>query len=342
MCVVGYGRPLELVDLPRPSPPPGCALVEVLACGLCFSDVKTIRGHMPYSARLELPHVPGHEVSGRVVEVNGESQLRPGQRVIVYHLWACHRCASCRRGEENLCQDLVGWMGFTHPGGFQEYVVAPVEDLLPVPESVPPLAAPALTCAMGTAYRAVATRGAVRPGERVVVIGLGGVGVHAAQIARVCGARVLGVDVSEPKLVAARQAGLEDLAVVDDLEARVREFTGGEGADVVVETTGVPGLLERARAAGRPGARVVGVGYRVGELAAVLSDQWVLWEYTLLGSRYASRAEMGRVVRLVAEGLVSPVIGAVLPLEEANRAVDTLEAGQATGRLVLAVHPDLQ
>lgn len=340
MCLVDYQKPLELQDRPPPSPPPGHALVEVLACGLCFSDVKTIRGRMPYSADLRLPHVPGHEVSGRVVEVNGPSALRPGQRVVGTHLWACHRCAACQRGEENLCQDLVGWMGFTDPGGFQEQLVIPVENLLPVPESIPALQAPAMTCAMGTAYRAVATRGGVRPGENVVILGLGGVGVHAAQFARVAGARVMGVEASEGRLGAARAAGFSELALVDELEARVGDFTGGEGADVVVETSGVPSLLERARSVGRPGARIVGVGYTVGQLAAVLSDQWVLWEYNLLGSRFASRAELVRVIRMVAEGLITPMIGEVMPLEEANRAVETLEAGRAAGRLVLAVHPN--
>ena len=97
MAVVEYGRPLEMLDVPEPRPAPGEALVEVLACGLCYSDVKTIRGHMPYSASLRLPHVAGHEVSGRVVEVNGPSRLRPGDRVVAYHVWGCHRCAACRR-----------------------------------------------------------------------------------------------------------------------------------------------------------------------------------------------------------------------------------------------------
>jgi len=100
MSVVEYGRPLEMLEVERPAPPLGHALVEVLACGLCFSDVKTIRGRMPYSSTLRLPHVAGHEVSGRVVEVNGPSRLAPGDRVVAYHVWGCHRCASCRRGDE--------------------------------------------------------------------------------------------------------------------------------------------------------------------------------------------------------------------------------------------------
>lgn len=339
MCVTAYDRPLEMLDLERPRPAPGYALVEVLACGLCFSDVKTIRGHMPYSADLRLPHVAGHEVSGRVAEVNGPGPPEVGGRVVAYHLWACHRCPSCRRGEEQLCQDLVGWMGFTTPGGFQEYLAVPVERLLPVPEQISPTVATALTCAMGTAYRAVAVRGGVRPGELVAVIGLGGVGLHAALIAQASGAHVIGIDL-EAKLEGARASGVRVVASSEEAVERVRELTGGQGADVVLETTGVPQLLETARRMLRPGGRIVGVGYQVGAMMPVSSDQLVLWEQSLIGSRYASRRDLENAIRLVADGLVTPVIDEVLPLERLNDAVERLEAGRVTGRLVLSVHPD--
>ncbi len=337
MSVVEYGRPLQMLEVERPSPGPGEALVEVLACGLCFSDVKTIRGRMPYSATLPLPHVAGHEVSGRVIEVNGPSRLRPGDRVVAYHVWGCHRCASCRRGDEHLCTDLVAWMGFTHQGGFREYITAPVEYLLPVPESIPPTVAPALTCAMGTAYRAVAVRGRLLPGELAVVLGLGGVGIHAALIAQAAGVNVVGVDLGAAKLEGARRAGLR--SVIDSAEAaeRVRALAP-DGVDAVLETTGVPGLLEEARRMLRPGGRIVGVGYHVGELMAVSSDQLVLLEQSVAGSRYASRADMEHVIRMVAAGTVRPVIDEVLPLERLNEGIERLEAGQVRGRLVFQVH----
>jgi 2-desacetyl-2-hydroxyethyl bacteriochlorophyllide A dehydrogenase len=331
MSVVEYGRPLEMLEVPKPSAPPGHALVEVLACGLCFSDVKTIRGKMPYSAGLQLPHVAGHEVSGRVVEVNAAGgDLKPGDRVVAYHVWGCGACASCRRGDEHLCTDLVAWMGFTHPGGFQEYISVPVRYLLKVPERIPPTVAPALTCAMGTAYRAAIVRGRILAGERVAVLGLGGVGIHAALIAQAAGAHVVGVDVGEAKLQGAREAGIAD--VLDSGQSG-----GLRDLDAVLETTGVPALLEAARQILRPGGRIVAVGYHVGESMAVSSDQLVLLEQSVIGSRYASRADMERVIRMVADGVVQPVIDEVLPLEELNQAVERLEAGRVKGRLVLRV-----
>lgn len=337
MAVTGYDRPLELVQMARPQAQPGHALIEVITCGLCFSDVKTARGRMLYSPDLPLPHVIGHEICGRVVEVSGPSRFKAGQRVVVYHLWGCHRCASCRRGEEHLCTNPTAWMGFTQPGGFQEFLSVPVENLLPIPDGIPDRLAPALTCAMGTAYRAVAVRAALRPGEQAVVLGLGGVGIHAALIAQALGAQTIGVEVSEAKVAAAREAGLVRGTTSAQAAEVVRDATGGEGADVVVETTGVPALIEVARGLLRPGGRVVCVGYHVGELMTVSSDRLVLLEQSLLGSRYASRADMEHVIRMVGDGLVQPVVDDVLDLSQANEAIARLEAGEVTGRLVLKV-----
>ena len=337
MAVTAYDRPLELLQVTRPAAAPGHALIEVITCGLCFSDVKTARGRMPYSPDLPLPHVVGHEICGRVVEVSGPSRFKPGQRVVVYHLWGCHRCASCRRGEEHLCTDPTAWMGFTQPGGFQEYVSVPVENLLPIPDSIPDRLAPALTCAMGTAYRAVVVRAALRPGEQAVVLGLGGVGIHAALIAQALGAQTLGIEISEAKVAAARDAGLVRGTTSDRAAEEVREATDGEGVDLVVETTGLPALVEVARALLRPGGRVVCVGYHVGELISASSDRLVLLEQSILGSRYASRSDMEHVIRMVADGLVRPVVDDVLDLSQANEAIARLEAGEVTGRMVLAV-----
>jgi D-arabinose 1-dehydrogenase-like Zn-dependent alcohol dehydrogenase len=339
MAVTAYDRPLELMQLPRPVPAAGQALVQVIACGLCFSDVKTARGRMPYSKDLTLPHVVGHEVCGRVVEVNGPSAFESGQRVVAYHVWGCHRCASCRRGDVQLCSNPTAWMGFTEPGGFQEYMAVPVEYLLPIPDNIPDHLAPALTCAMGTAYRAVAIRGAVQPGEQVVVLGLGGVGIHAALIAQASGAQTLGVEVNDAKVSAARDAGLTRGVTSDNASVAVKDETGGEGVDVVIETTGVPALVEVARSLCRPGGRVVCVGYHVGELMSASSDQLVLLEQSVLGSRYASLVDMEHVIRMVAAGLVKPVVDDVLDLSQANQAIERLEAGEVTGRLVLAVTP---
>src|SRR5918912_1158196 len=189
MAVVDYARPLELLDLPVPTPGDGEVLVRVRYCGLCYSDVKTVTGHMPYSATLRLPHVAGHEIAGVVDQAGPGTTLRPGQRVVVYNYWACGTCRSCRAGEETVCLNLRGWVGFTSPGGFQEYLVVPEKYALPLPHSIADQQAAALSCATGTSYRAVISRGKVAAGESVLVVGAGGGRVQAGPGGRAGGAR---------------------------------------------------------------------------------------------------------------------------------------------------------
>ena len=334
MAIVDYHKPLEMLDVEKPTPPPGFALVRVDACGLCYSDVKTMRGKMRYSPTLALPFVPGHEIAGEVVEVNGESDFAAGTRVIAHHLWACHNCPACRRGDEVLCYQPKAWTGFTHTGGFQDYLVIPPENLVRIPDGIDITTAPALTCAMGTAYRAVAVRGQVRAGDVVVVQGLGGVGLHAALIAQAAGAEVVGVDLPA-KLADAHAAGVQRVSAPDDALEMVHSLTGGEAADIVIESSGVPALADSARQLVRSGGKVVAVGYQVGQLMQLMSDPLVLTEQSVIGSRYASRSDFEHVVRLVANGHVKPVIDDVLPLERLNEAVARLEAGEVTGRLVM-------
>ncbi len=115
MAVRDYADPLEPIELPEPVLRPGHALLEILTCGVCFTDLKTARGRMPFSDRLALPHIPGHEICARVVRSDPPA-LDPGTVVVVYHLWPCRRCGRCRAGLEQLCQNPQGWTGFTTPG----------------------------------------------------------------------------------------------------------------------------------------------------------------------------------------------------------------------------------
>lgn len=336
MAVVSYDRPLELLDLPVPQRKPGEVLVRVLACGVCYSDVKTIRGHMPYSPTLRLPHVPGHEVAGEVVEADPDSGFSPGDRVLVYNYWSCGRCAYCRMGRENLCTDLQGWVGFTTPGGMEEYLAVPADRLLRLPENVKPEEAATLSCASGTGYRAVA-RGRVQPGETVVVLGVGGVGIHTLQIARAAGARTIAVDIDDRKLAKAEALGATAAVQAEHAPSLVREMTDGLGADVVIVTAGHEDALLQATDLVRRGGRVVGVGYTVGRHFRVPAHIFVLHEIEYIGSRYVLRHELENVLRLVADGLLKPVVDSVLPLEEANEAVERLERGEVIGRVVLRV-----
>jgi D-arabinose 1-dehydrogenase-like Zn-dependent alcohol dehydrogenase len=338
MVVTAYGQPLEPLDLPTPELPRGHARLEVLTCGVCFSDVKTARGKMPFSGRLALPHVPGHEVCARVVETNPAGAVEPGTVVVVYHLWPCRICGRCRAGEENLCVAPEAWTGFTHPGGFQEQLVVPIDRLVPVPPGIDPVHAAPLTCALGTAYRAVVTRGRVVPGASVVVVGLGGVGIHALQIAAATSASAVGIDLSERAIAVAGELGLTAFAAGDpDTERRLLHTFGGDGVDAVVDTVGTAESLRQAERLVRPGGRIVAVGYSLEGVVELPAAPVVLQEKELIGSRYVRMDELERAIGLVADGRVRTVVGRVEPLERANLGLEALEAGEVVGRVVLDV-----
>ena len=338
MAVRAYGQPLEPLDVPEPEVPSEYALLEVPACGVCFSDVKTSRGLMPYSAELPLPHVPGHEIAGRVLETNPRGLVPEGGLVTVFHYWPCRHCAACRRGDETLCTQLDAWMGFTHPGGFQERLAVPVDRLIALPDSIEPVHAAPMSCALGTAYRAVVTRGDVRAGSRVAVIGLGGVGIHAAQIAVSAGARVVGLDVHTPTLALAAEMGIDSHPSDDEAAVQTAvDETGGEGFDVVLDTVGHEPTLALADRLVREGGRIVGVGYSPTTNLTLPTPRFVLGELELVGSRYAHRDDLEQAVRLVAAGKVRPVVGLVEPLERVNDVFAALERGEVVGRAVLDV-----
>jgi 2-desacetyl-2-hydroxyethyl bacteriochlorophyllide A dehydrogenase len=339
MAVVDYARPLEPIDLPMPRPREGEALVRILSCGVCYSDVKIASGHMPFSRSLRLPHVPGHEIVGEVALTTAGVPFAEGQRVVVFNYWACGTCRSCRDGAENICLDLRGWVGFTTPGGFEEYLAVPASALVPLPDDLDPSDAATLSCAVGTSYHAVVARGNVRPGETAVILGVGGVGLHTLQVARACGARVLAVDREPQRLERARELGAEAVHLADEgVGAWASEITHG-GADVVVDTAGTAASLAVAQKAVRAGGRVVLVGYTVGQELPLATTDVVLGEVSYLGSRYAKREELARAIELVRTGAVRPAVAEVLDLERANEAIERVAHGGAAGRIVLRVAP---
>jgi D-arabinose 1-dehydrogenase-like Zn-dependent alcohol dehydrogenase len=195
-----------------------------------------------------------------------------------------------------------------------------------------------MTCALGTAYRSVVTRGGVRPGTRVAIIGLGGVGIHALQVARAAGGHAVGVDRSDRALVAAGALDLQARHAGDpDVEAQLLGDTAGDGFDVVIDTVGHGETIEQSDRLVRPGGRIVAVGYSLGERFAIHSQRMVLDEIELVGSRYVLRDELDRAIRLVADGRVEMVVDRVAPLRDVNEAFAALEAGEVVGRLVLDV-----
>jgi D-arabinose 1-dehydrogenase-like Zn-dependent alcohol dehydrogenase len=337
MAVTSYDRPLEPIEVAEPELRPGHAMLEILTSGVCFSDVKTSRGLMPFSDELALPHVPGHEIFGRVIGTDPPGAIAEGTFAVVYHYWSCGACPACRRGDETLCRRLTAWTGFTQPGGFTERIAVPLGRLVQIPGSIDPIHGASMSCALGTAYRSVVTRGGVGTGMTAAIVGLGGVGIHAAQVARAAGARTMSFDIHEPTIAAARDLGLDAALVREEAIREAVDETEGEGVDVVVDTVGHADTLALARRLVRRGGRVVGVGYTPDASLTVPTTRLVLDEVDYVGSRFAHRDDLARAVSLVASGLVSMVVGMVRSLEQVNEVFEALTAGTVVGRAVLDV-----
>jgi alcohol dehydrogenase len=330
MVVESFGAPLRLVDVDEPQLVAGHALIEVLACGVCFSDIKTSDGAMSWSDGLALPHIPGHEICGRVLASDPAGAIEVGSTVVVHHQRPCQNCGLCRSGHEGLCASPRLFAGFTTPGGFQDRLVAPLDQLFVVPPGIDPVHAAPLTCALGTAFRAVVTRGGAAPGRRMVVIGLGGVGIHALQVAAAAGAAVLGLDVSEAAVERARGLGLD--AGLD--QDRLADRLGGP-VDVVIDAVGTERTIALAAEILGPAGRLVLIGYS-GDADLVLPTAAIVaGELEIFGSRYVTRGELERAIGLAGSGAVEMIVDRVLRLEDANEAFAALRRGDVVGRVVL-------
>jgi propanol-preferring alcohol dehydrogenase len=215
--------------------------------------------------------------------------------------------------------------------------VVPADHVVPLPVNIDAIESGTIGCALGTAFHAVVTRGAAKPGEVVAVLGSGGVGLHALQVARATGAYTVAVDIGQPKLDAARRMGANEAFLAHEAAELLADLTSGGGADLVVDCVGT--ATSQAIALTRKGGRIVQVGYTTSEAQypPLATDELALRELTVIGSRYFSRPELVSAVNLVARGLVRPVVAEVLPLCEVNAGLEQIRAEKAVGRVVVRV-----
>ena len=328
------GGPLQIEEVADPAIESDEVLVKVMACGTDGTDLKMVDG---FGYTPELPFILGHEIAGVVAEVGSEvSTLRPGDRVIAYNFFTCGRCRFCLTHREQLCVDMAGVMGARNKqGGHAEYVGVPARQLVSLPDNVSWPDAAVIPDAVITALHAV-DRARVQLGETVVIIGVGGVGSSAVQIAKLSGARVVAVDRTAEKVERAYSMGA-DVAINNaesDVPKSVQELTAGLGADCVIDCVG----LEQSLAAGidslRPGGRLTVLGYTP-ELYGVNGKRLAQNELEIIGTRCGRLQDLMNAVRLVADGKIKSIVTDVYPLEEVNEAMAALRAGKVLGRAVL-------
>lgn len=332
-----HGGPdvLKLTDVPDPQIRSNEVLVEVRACALNHLDVWARNG-LP-GVKIPLPHILGNDVAGVVREV-GElvTWVKAGDEVMLQPGVSCGHCPHCLAGRDHMC-DEYDIIGYGRDGGYAEFVAVPGENVIPKPKGLSSEEAAALPLVTLTAWHMLVTRADVQPGEDVLVHAAGsGVGSLGIQIAKLRGARVIATASSNEKLKKARELGADE--TVDytrvDWPKEVRRLTNGRGVDVVFEHTGAatwPGSILSLK----QGGRLVTCGATSGYDAKTDLRHVFYRQLTILGSRMGSKSDLLAAMKFIESGQLKPVIDRTLPLADASKAHEFMEARAQFGKLVL-------
>lgn len=312
------------VNLPTPTIGDEDVLVQVLAAGVCRTDLHTLEA---VKAGQRPPVVPGHEIAGKVTKVGSDVyMINAGDLVAVHYEQPCGACRHCRKKRTNLCQEGHS-LGFDIQGGYAEYVAVKQNTVLPLPQDYDPELAAPLGCSGTTAYHAVVAVGDATEDELVVIFGAGGVGLSAVQVAKAQGARVVAVDVRPEAQKAALEAGADSAATPEE----ARQI---HDADVVVDFVSTRATMELGRGILGVGGRFVAVASGTEPFSLTASD---IMEggRAYLGSYSSTMADLARAVALAENGKLTPVVTRRATLEEAESVLRDLDAGRIVGRAVL-------
>lgn len=332
VVIARYGGELEAMRCTIPRPGPGEVLVQVRASGLCGTDLHLLSGRQPLG---DLPRIVGHELAGKVIALgDGVTHWHPGDRVTAAIDVTCGRCRRCLTGATQRCLAMQR-IGFEKDGGHAEYVTVPATNLVAVPGEISYEAAAILPDAVASMYHSLIHRGQVRLGQHVLILGVGGLGIHGVQIARSAGAEVLATSRRSERIALAEQYGAVGINTTDQsLETEVAKSTQGEGVDVVVDNIGTRESVRQGLSVLRPGGKLLVVGY-LDETLEIPSMRFFKTEQEIIGCRGSTKQDLIDVVRLVQSGQVTPIIGAYYPLEQIQEAAARLQSGDLVGRIVL-------
>jgi propanol-preferring alcohol dehydrogenase len=342
--IVAHGAPLELRQAPDPTPGSHDVVLRVEAEGICRSDWHAWMGDWSWIGTTPaLPIIPGHELGGVVEAVGSEvRRVRVGDRVTTPFDEACGQCPTCRSGRSNLCDDYQE-LGFTHDGGYAEYVriVNADYNCIQLPDSVDAITAAAMGCRYMTAYRAVTTQGQVQPGQWLAVHGAGGVGLSAVQIGAALGAQVVAVDIDGAKLAKAAQEGAAATvnAATTIVPDAIRELTKG-GAHVSIDALGLAETALNSVLCLRKSGRHVQVGLTSRKeqgMVALPIDLIVVMELQIVGSLGNPHHQYEGLLALVERGTLRPrsLVTSEVALDEAGGVLQAMTDFRTTGITVI-------
>ena len=328
-----FKQALALEEIERPRIDAHEVLIRVEACGVCHSDLHVADGDWTQMNRIvKKPLILGHEIAGRVVEAGADvSELQIGDRVgVPWIYWTCGECEFCREGNENLCakQKITG---VSEDGGYAEFVKAPATHATRIPDGLSAVEAAPLFCAGVTVYRALKAA-KIAAGQRLAVIGVGGLGHLAVQIGREMGAEVTAVDISEDKLALAKSLGAS-LALNAATENVAKELRKRGGVHVALVASAAKAAYETAFACIRPTGTLLVVGLPA-ENICFPPILMASTEVRIRASAVGTRQDLREVLAMAAAGKVRCQT-ATRPLEEANEVLEQLRRGQIAGRMVL-------
>ncbi len=330
--VRAFGQPLAIEEVPVPTPKRGEVLVRIMASGVCHTDLHAANGDWP--VKPALPFIPGHEGAGVVAALGPDvTGLKEGDPVGIAWLHdACGACEHCTTGWETLCQSQHN-SGYSVNGSFAEYAIGSAAYVGRLPERPDFAALAPILCAGVTTYKGIKET-EVRPGEWIVISGVGGLGHVAVQYAKAMGLHVVAIDVTDEKLALATSLGADiavngrSASVIEDVVKR----TGGGAHGVLVTAVSVPAFGQALRMVRRKGT-VSLVGLPPGEFPTPIFDV-VLKRITIRGSIVGTRKDLSEALAFAAEGKVKAHIHRA-PLEDVNGVFEALKAGTVDGRIVL-------
>ncbi|MGD9294186.1 MAG: NADPH:quinone oxidoreductase family protein [Roseobacter sp.] len=316
MQVTALGEPLSIQELPKPDPGEGQVVVKVHTCGLNFGDLLAIKG--TYQERPEMPFTLGMELCGTVTEVGmGVEHFKVGQRIAAY-------------------------CGF---GALAQYAAVPANVCVPIPDQMTAEHAAAFLIAYGTSHVALDYKARLKSGERLLVLGAsGGVGLTAVELGKLMGAEVIAVARGAEKLAVAKAAGADHLidSDRDDIREAVKALGG---ADVVYDPIGGEQFKAAMRAC-RPEARLIPLGFASGEVPQIPANHLLVKNLTVIGFYWGGYTRVNPkvltdsfevLIQWYVDGKIKPHVSNVLPLEQANEALDLLRMRKATGKVVVKI-----
>ena len=327
--VPSLGAPLEVRDVPRPTPGEGQVLVKIEASGLCHTDIHAARGDWPVKPKM--PLIPGHEGVGEVVEVgSAHSPVQVGDRVALPWLGhACGRCRYCVGGWETYCV-APEYMGYTMDGGYADYTLAYASHVVKVPQGISWIDAAPLTCAGVTTYKALKVA-RPQPAETAMIVGIGGLGHLALQYAQIFGTTTVAVDVEDEKLELAKELGADH--VVDARGDQAKALAELGGVDLAVVTVPSPAAMRAAHESLNPNGRLVLVGLPADNRLELPVFETVLKGITVIGSLVGTRNDLAECFALHAKGRTK-VVAETRKLEDVNDCFEEVLAGRVPARLV--------